>query len=110
MWKTRSDPLSTIVRLTLNHRLIRHILAVRVGCLVPPEVFSRVHRRGWLFLGAAGDVPVGGDFDGDGVSDIAVYHRVSTAQWFVLKSSTGFTLWDLYQWGQAGDVPIGGFR
>ena len=58
-------------------------------------------------MGAAGDVPVGGDFDGDGISDIAVY-RVSTAHWFVLKSSTQFTSWNTYQWGTTGDVPVGG--
>jgi hypothetical protein len=59
--------------------------------------------------GAPGDVPLAGDFDGDGTSDIAVY-RASTAHWFVLKSSTGFTTWDTYQWGTAGDIPVGRFR
>ena len=58
---------------------------------------------------AAGDVPVGGDFDGDGVSDLTVYRALS-AHWFVLKSSTRFTAWDIYQWGQTGDVPIGGLQ
>jgi hypothetical protein len=57
--------------------------------------------------GADGAIPVAGDFDGDGVSGIAVY-RVFTAHWFVLKSSTQFTSWDTYQWGQTGDVPVAG--
>jgi hypothetical protein len=55
--------------------------------------------------GDSGDVPVPGDYDGDGRADIVVY-RPSTAHWFVLKSSTRFSTWDTYQWGSAGDVPI----
>jgi hypothetical protein len=48
---------------------------------------------------------VSGDYDRDGISDIAVY-RPSTAHWFILKSGTGFTSWDTHQWGQTGDMPV----
>jgi hypothetical protein len=45
------------------------------------------------------------DYDGDGKADIAQY-RPSTGSWFVLKSTTNYTTWNIYQWGTPGDVPI----
>lgn len=50
--------------------------------------------RGW---GIAGDIPVQADFNGDGITDIAMY-RPTTAQWFV----------DLYQHAAADRVFIWG--
>src|SRR5262245_26414220 len=37
-------------------------------------------------LGVLGDVPVVGDYDGDGISDFAVYHPSRTFTWSVLQS------------------------
>ena len=55
--------------------------------------------------GLVGDVPVLGDYDGDGKSDIAVY-RPTTGGWWILKSSTDFTTYGTYAWGLAGDRPL----
>jgi hypothetical protein len=50
------------------------------------------------------DVPLSGDFDGDGQGDVAVY-RESTGQWFVLHSGGGATI---LTWGDPfqHDVPV----
>ena len=49
-------------------------------------------------VGDADDMPVPGDYNGDGATDIAVY-RPSTGQWFVRNQFT-------VQWGQTGDMPV----
>ncbi len=47
----------------------------------------------------------GGDFDGDGQTDIAVF-RPSTGEWWIINSSTA--TWVLQEWGVPGDVPVPG--
>jgi hypothetical protein len=56
-----------------------------------------------IYLGQAGDAPVLGDFDGDGLTDLAVY-RASTGQWLLRDTATG-ALGDA-QFGQAGDAAL----
>ena len=51
----------------------------------------------------SGDVPVPGDFDGDGKTDLAVF-RPATGIWYIVNSSTGAAAF--YQWGLSGDIPI----
>jgi hypothetical protein len=54
-----------------------------------------------------GDVPVPGDYDGDGLADLAIY-RASTGEWFIHRSTdNGLTH---VAWGAPalGDVPVPG--
>lgn len=54
--------------------------------------------QGW---GTSGDVPVPGDFDGDGKTDFSIF-RPSTNVWWVLKSSD--TTYTTYNFGATGDL------
>jgi hypothetical protein len=57
--------------------------------------------------GLSGDVPLVGDFDGDGRADISVY-RPSTGEWFLRYSSQAYrtNTYGLFQWCLAGDRPV----
>ena len=51
--------------------------------------------------GGSGDMPVPGDYDGDGKTDVGVF-RDWTGIWYILKSSTGVGTGTT--WGGAGDI------
>jgi len=53
-------------------------------------------------FGTNGDIPVPGDYDGDGRNDAAVF-RPSTSTWFAQRSTAG-TL--IQQFGITGDIPL----
>ena len=56
--------------------------------------------------GLNGDVPLRGDYDGDGITDFAVW-RPSTGQWFIIPSSNpGSPI--TQSWGLNGDIPVPG--
>jgi hypothetical protein len=66
------------------------------------EQFSSI---GWGH--GAGDVPVPGDYDGEGPLDVAIYRR-STGEWWILFSGSDYSYatWVVHQWGLDGDVPV----
>jgi hypothetical protein len=51
--------------------------------------------------GVAGDIPVPGDYDGDGSLDLAVF-RPAEGRWYVLTAKYAFMT---QQFGITGDVP-----
>ncbi|MBI3465467.1 MAG: hypothetical protein HY000_20790, partial [Planctomycetes bacterium] len=58
-----------------------------------------------VFFGVPGDVPAAGDFDGDGVSDLAVFR---SGMWFFDLDGRGGGAEQAYAFGIPGDVPVVG--
>ena len=54
----------------------------------------------WYQWGLPTDVPLVGDFDGDGKTDLAVF-RPEEGGWYVRHSSSNYSdaSWAWYQWG-----------
>lgn len=60
---------------------------------------------GFLEWGMASDVPVPADYDGDGLTDVAIW-RPSDGTWWIQKSASRAI--EVSQWGLSGDVPMPG--
>ena len=56
-------------------------------------------------FGNSADIPVPADYDGDGVTDLAVF-RPSTGTWHISFTGTGATV--AVQWGNEADWPVQG--
>ena len=72
-----------------------------------PASFCAVNASGnreCVQWGMNGDVPVGGDYDGDGYTDYTVF-RPSNGYWYVRSSAVGSQI-SAVQWGTSGDQPV----
>lgn len=69
--------------------------------------FIRNGAIGTTIWGTTGDQPVPADFDGDGVTDLAVF-RASEGNWFVRKSMGDRS--EVTRWGTSGDLALAGDR
>jgi hypothetical protein len=55
--------------------------------------------------GWSATIPVPGDYDNDGITDIAVYHP-ATGNWYIRQSSTGTLMTgNAIQWGWSAATP-----
>jgi hypothetical protein len=68
----------------------------------PDPSFPKTTRVSW---GMTGDVPAGGDYDGDGRLDPTVF-RPSDGTWNILSSASEYTAPRTVSWGLAGDTPV----
>lgn len=57
----------------------------------------------WGQGGTPPDIPVPGDYDGDGKTDFCVFRPGANIYWYIMNSSTG--AWYSFQSGLSGDVP-----
>ncbi len=56
-------------------------------------------------FGTSGDIPVIGDFDGNGAGEYAVF-RPSSGRWFIDNTWSPNAVWKSVAFGSAGDTPV----
>ncbi len=57
-------------------------------------------------LGTFGDMPLLGDFDGDGKTDLVTYTPFGAHAWSIMLSSQNYTAVNTVQFGLDGDIPV----
>ena len=93
-----------------KQRFVRHVeILARVADRVvfrpsTGQYFLKLSGGGFRVFswGTAGDVPVSGDYDGDGRTDVAVW-RPSNGVWYAVGSFLGYMVFS--PWGEMGDLP-----
>jgi uncharacterized delta-60 repeat protein len=62
-----------------------------------------------FFYGTAGDAPIAGDWDGDGIDTPGIYRNVNGVMtFFLINNNTGGFADVSFAFGQPGDIPIAG--
>jgi hypothetical protein len=79
-------------------RVVRPFAELGVAVWRPSDGVWYRQAGPWVQWGADGDVPVPGDYDGDGTIDVAVW-RPATGVWYVAGGAH-------VQWGAPDDVPV----
>ena len=69
---------------------------------IHPTRLSNLSGMGREPFGISEDVPVAGDYDSDGKTDVGVF-RPSNGNWYVLRSADGFAA---LNFGLSGDRPV----
>lgn len=66
---------------------------------------SQDGNRNMYFWGELDDIPMPGDYNGDGISDLGIFRPRDGTWWLLLKTPVGDAAQTMF-WGQEGDVPV----